>query len=695
MFLYGIDRKRAAKTQRKKSPGAPLVDSALLRFISSQKKQQQQPLQDGNNNNCGVQQSDLKVFVDSLKPTGDAPTTESPLATTESETNAATTSRSSAEEEKIQRVNGELNDPKLEERKDATVAEDGTNSITHQDYLDPWLGQFNRNRVAQKLVSIGAEEAEAHVAGEKVQNLILVRTARRKIREFLRERDSLWNISNSNGTNDGGEALQSRLQQKMKTKKEPTHPGYGFDDVVELLLDYGLTGRDICAILTHSPSVAVMKPRRDKGDLKSEDDTGKSGGDTLEETLNRAFTGLLCTTLQLRRYDARKVLRSTPGLLSKRGSKAAMQVVAMLSQTGVSTSSMARDKAALPTFLSRSPAGLFRLISFLSSDAIRMPIKQIGPLIRRVESLELLNTVVPVPRLNLDNSSTSTDEDDITDPEVEEAVLGKASELREQKIVETYKKMAATAWTLRNEIGTKDLGLIVSAYPSVLLLDAKEQILPVASYLMEELGICDGDLVSVLQLYPVLLGKTVEELKQVEAFLLWLEVEPDNLASIFRSFPNLLMLDVKTDMLPVVEFLQSIGISNIGRFISRLPPVLGYSVEKELRPKWNYLNSVSMYANFELSKFPAYFSYPFERVIKTRYEYLCSKQSPTDIIPIDTILRFGDKDFATKVARDDDGGENFRAFIDGRKTCKALPKHRKKQRPSAKRNAENTESSST
>jgi mTERF len=663
------------------------VDSALLRFISSQKKQQQQPLQDGSNSSCGVQQTDLTIFVDSLEPTGDERTTESTLATTESATNAATMSRSGAEEEQIQRVNGESNvdPPKLEERQDPTVAAaDGTHPITNQDYLDPWLGQFNRNRVAQKLVSIGAEEAEAHVAG----------TARRKIREFLRERDSLWNAPNtSNGNNnDGGEALQSRLQQKMKTKKEPTHPGYGFDDVVELLMDYGLTGRDICAILTHSPSVAVMKPRRDKGDPRSDDDddSGKSGGDTLEETLNRAFSGLLCTTLQLRRYDARKVLRSTPGLLSKRGSKAAMQVVAMLSQTGVSTSSMARDKTALPTFLSRSPAGLFRLISFLSSDAIRMPIKQIGPLIRRSESLELLNAVVPAPKLILDNSSTSTDEDDITDPEVEEALLGKASELREQKIVETYKKMAATAWTLRNEIGTKDLGLIVSAYPSVLLLDAKEQILPVASYLMEELGICDGDLVSVLQLYPVLLGKTVEELQEVEAFLLWLEVEPDNLASIFRSFPNLLMLDVKKDMLPVVEFLQSIGISNIGRFISRLPPVLGYSVENELRPKWNYLNSVSMYANFELSKFPAYFSYPFERVIKTRYEYLSSKQSPTDIIPIDTILRFGDKDFATKVARDDDSGQNFRAFADGRKTSKALPKHRKKQQPSAKRNAENT-----
>jgi hypothetical protein len=90
--------------------------------------------------------------------------------------------------------------------------------------------------------------------------------------------------------------------------------------------------------------------------------------------------------------------------------------------------------------------------------------------------------------------------------------------------------------------------------------------------------------------------------------------------------------------------------------ISRLPPVLGYSVEKDLVPKWEYLRSVCQFASFEIGRFPAYFSYPLERIIKSRYEYLRDiKRFPVQLLPIDEILRFGDDDFAITVAKDNDG----------------------------------------
>jgi len=89
---------------------------------------------------------------------------------------------------------------------------------------------------------------------------------------------------------------------------------------------------------------------------------------------------------------------------------------------------------------------------------------------------------------------------------------------------------------------------------------------------------------------------------------------------------------------------------------SRLPPVLGYSVEKDLKPKWEYLKAVSQFASFEVGRFPAYFSYPLERVIKSRYEYLLVvKRYPVQLLSVDDILRFGDKDFAINVAKDEDG----------------------------------------
>jgi hypothetical protein len=100
--------------------------------------------------------------------------------------------------------------------------------------------------------------------------------------------------------------------------------------------------------------------------------------------------------------------------------------------------------------------------------------------------------------------------------------------------------------------------------------------------------------------------------------------------------------------------------------------VLGYSVEDELRPKWNYLSKVCLYPSFELSTFPAYFSYPLDRVIKTRYEYLqVMKEAPTQLLALDLVVRYGDKDFAEKVAKDADGGRTFTRFAKRRKETRS------------------------
>jgi hypothetical protein len=651
----------ARKRSRQKSSGAPIVDSTLLRFISSQKKKEmpQHP------SDVASQQNPSGSYLDSLNSTA-----ESLL---------------------------------LEER----IVQQKT-----ADQLDPWMGQYNRKRVAQKLMVLGVSEQAALHAGEQVQDHVLMRTARRRVREFLRERDSLWNSAKAQNQNNGAMTVSQQLIEQKILNSEPPHPHYGVDDVIELMLEYGLTGNDICTILAHSPGVALMMPRRSlatptgvngktangkdnlngnaanggaplQDNISNDEEESLGGGETLEQTLNRSFRGLLSTTLKLRRYDARKVLRGCPGLLSMRGSKSAVQVVAMMTKLGVSTSSMARDKTALPTLLSRSPAGIFRLISFLSSDAVRMPLSKIGPLIRRADGQKLLDAVTPVPRLQKHVDSDTVGEEQAIDQKVESAIYGRSSEVRRDQVNEVYKNMTKTAWILRNEIGAKDLGKVVAAYPSVLLLDADTQILPSANYLMEELGIMEGDLVSVLQLYPALLGKDVYEMQKVVEFLEALEIQNDNLPIMFRAFPALLTLDVDKDMMPVVTYLQSIGISNIGRFVARLPPVLGYSVENELEPKWQFLNRVCMYANFELTKFPAYFSYPFERVIKTRYEYLSAKGFPTDIISVDTVLRFGDHDFAIKVARDLDEGKLFAAFAKNRMNERA-PKNRRRPRKAKK-----------
>lgn len=112
---------------------------------------------------------------------------------------------------------------------------------------------------------------------------------------------------------------------------------------------------------------------------------------------------------------------------------------------------------------------------------------------------------------------------------------------------------------------------------------------------------------------------------------------------------------------------------------SRLPPVLGYSVENELQPKWEFLKNVCQYASFEVRRFPAYFSYPLDRVIMNRYEYLREiKGIPVRLLPVDEILRFGDADFSKVVAKDINGA-SYSQFIALRRSSKTKRKGSKKK----------------
>jgi len=640
---------RSRRKSKNRPPTAPLVDSALLRFLAQQQKEKEK----NKSENKEEKQDDGNNMTPSL----------------------------SANVDRIQSA------PQNSAYKNTNDV--SSTSIDGSPSDASWLGQFNSNRVAVKLMSLGVDEGTALETGEIVQQHVLARTARRRVRQFLKERDAMWrSTTSSSGGGSSGEPITEQQKETLKEDEEeeeenlPSIPSYGLDDVVDLLLEFGLTGNDMAAIFSHTPSLTLMLPRRIQQQQKGGDDTESSGGETLEETTQRAFTGLLCKTLKLRRYDARKVLRNCPGLLTMRGSRSSLQVVKLMTKLGVSTGSIARDKPALPKLLSRSPAGIFRLVSFLASDAVRMPTSKIGPLLRRKECAELLDAVVPVPRMgdnkvvsaatttirqNETPTAANTDADEIAS-----FIWGKSSELRREQINSVYRDMSKTAWTLRHKIGTEDLGKVIAAYPSVLLLDASENILPTASYMMNELGLWEDDLPSVLQLYPALFGMGRSQMEQVTSYLLSLEVEREALASIFRAFPSLLALDVEKDMKPVVSFLREIGVANIGRFVTRLPPILGYSIDDELIPKWEYLKEVCLYNIFELSRFPAYFSYPLDRVIKTRYEYLrIVKRIPTQLLPLDGILRYGDKDFATLVAGDTDAGETYAKFAKQKRTTKA------------------------
>lgn len=734
--MYTEQSKPITPRRIRKSPGAPLVDSSLLRYISAQKKSQFVDIGSATYSS----DSGSGVFADANFPSPSlSETTINPYVPIIASTTAGFDSPQLSDIDSTPYITTIQPD-----RENGPIGRTEPTSRLVGTADEWWLGQFNRHNLAQKLVALGADTGAAQIAGEAVQRYCLVRTARRRIRIFLRERDSLWRNPNSSvdllpsydwgavadasipdpkNPSNNMQVISTSPSSPLPFTLSSRSPSYGLDDVFEVMQEYGLTGGDICALLTNSPNLALMMPRKSFM-MKTEQPQGAFGVvriradeevDTLEDTLERSLNELLMQTLGLRRCVARKVLRSCPGLLSVRGAKSAGQVMAMMSKLGVSEQSVARDQASLPVLLSRSPAGIFRLISFLCSSAVRMPMNQIGPLLRRRDSRQLMDAVIPVPsNVRRKDNNCLTDKDDDgnefvgtagdakdglfddcdDDPIAEAAYWSKTREERKQTIEQTYRNMTRTVSTLKNEIGTTDLGKVVSAYPSVLLLDADTQILPVARFLMDDLGILDGDLARVLQLYPMLLGLDINDMQRVVSYILSLGVDEELLPSIFRAFPALLTYRIE-DMQTVVSYLQSIGVEDIGAFVTRLPSVLGYSVEKELAPKWEFLSNVHMHAKFEIRKFPAYFSYPFERVIKTRYEYLAYRGVSRQLIPVDAILRFGDVDFAIKVARDEDKGDAFRSFTQKRH---ALQKQRrqggtgtpyKKKKKQSKRRSEN------
>lgn len=251
-----------------------------------------------------------------------------------------------------------------------------------------------------------------------------------------------------------------------------------------------------------------------------------------------------------------QVLRTCPGLLTKRGSTSSQEVISILANLGVAPTSLCRDKAALPILLSRSPASLFRLVAFLSSDAVRMPVDRIGPLFRRSECASLLDFVAPLSNKQIMDSTTSFDD-----------LLHGGDKTIQTDITRRYKSMFKTAKHLRRIVGINDLGRAISAYANILTLDVEKQIDPCVAFLAENVGLYEEEIPRVLELYPQLLGIKIEDMKQNVDYLLSLEVSEEDLGSIFRSFPALLTVEV-SNMQKVVDFLKDVGVSNIGRFVT-------------------------------------------------------------------------------------------------------------------------------
>ena len=245
---------------------APLVDSTLLRFLSAQKNGSIAP----PNGSRGHLSTDL------------SPATIS-------------------EEESC--VELEVSTPDHKFAIDAEIDQNthpavGITQSEKMSQSQSWLSQYNAQKVALKLQALGVDESTALNTGKIVQDYVLARITRRRIRKFLQERDASW---------ETGKPLPfDRSGIKESISPAATY-NYNLDSVVSVMTEYGLTGNDIAAVLAHTPSVSMMKSRPNKIESETVKIDAERRGFTLVEALDSAFVELLGDTLKLRRYDARKV----------------------------------------------------------------------------------------------------------------------------------------------------------------------------------------------------------------------------------------------------------------------------------------------------------------------------------------------------------------------------------------------------
>lgn len=674
--------------RRRQKVKAPLVDSTLLRFLSSQKNSGSVLLED-DRPPAPVNGGEGSTISITSPINGDSRGSSSSSSVVDIPTFA---SENLIDQTELEQTFASTTAPITDDNSNTLEQQQPENKVIENQ---TWLSQYNAQRVALKLLSLGVENEAATNAGRIVQNYALARVTRRRIRKFLQERDAAWESGSTVPLVD-----RSGIKESISALAAER---FDIDGVISVMTDYGLTGTDVAAIFSHTPSIAMMQARSTTMDESAigvngefNDGAAVRTSVSLEQTLERAFVNLLGQRLKLRRYDARKVLRTCPGLLTSKGSKSANQVVNLMVSLGSSTNSLARDKSTLPTLLSRSPALIFRLVAFLTSAQLKLPLNSIGPILRQKQSAEMLNAVAPLKRTislgeNANNGQQQTtmldSTNNITSFNVEEGVRGYLrvdNTLRQQKIDESYRSMEAVAEVLRRSAGIRDFRKILSSYPDAFFLNVTN-IHHVASYLREDVGMTKDEVAKAIQNFPSLLKQDVTRIKDVVEYLRSIEVDEEDLPSIFRSFPATLLLDIEKDMVPVVDFIRGIGVRNIGRFVTRLPPVLGYSVKKDLQPKWDFLTEVCQFDYFEVARFPAYFSYPLDRVIKLRYEYLRDvKGIPIQLARVDDVLRFGDREFATEIALDDDNGVAFAKFAEER-NCSLHASVRKNRRKPRRR----------
>lgn len=145
---------------------------------------------------------------------------------------------------------------------------------------------------------------------------------------------------------------------------------------------------------------------------------------------------------------------------------------------------------------------------------------------------------------------------------------------------------------------------------------------PVFDFLTLDLAASDQESCSLILRCPQILLSDVEYcLRPTLLYLRKLGVEKLNVPTSLNAH----LLNTRVERLVAkIRFLRSVGLSyeESARACGRFPAVFGYSIEKNLKPKFNYLVREMKRSVEELKVFPQYFAFSLENRIMPRHLHL-------------------------------------------------------------------------
>ena len=384
--------------------------------------------------------------------------------------------------------------------------------------------------------------------------------------------------------------------------------------VLEYLLeDAGFTQDDVSGMVERCPELAARGGN-----------TSALLGDV------RATVQFLSKTFAMRKYDLRKVVREQPKILLKPAADAS------IFDTGACPAVLAATSGG-PAAGPRSgdldaTAAISDTVLLLTSVGVRTKhVKEMvvrWPQLLSIEMPQMLAVTDYINSLGFERS------------------IGSLYRANPWLLAAPVATVRDAATVLRDEVGVTNVENVVRAYPRALLSD-RESLLRPLDVLRERAGVDEADLASLVEAFPLLFGLDDAMGPVLDFWLDELKINAADVPRICRAFPSLLGVDVAT-MRANVKFLEEIGVVNTARFVTRLPPVLAYDVDRDLRPKMAELVKCAL-SVYDIVRFPAYFSYPLDGVIKPRTAFLKQLGVPITTFPLQALFTPGDKEFASRV----------------------------------------------